>query len=130
LGRRKEEMARARDVEVEIRFLPSAEGGRSGPAFSGYRPQFFYAGHDWDAVHEYPDVAQVNPGDTVRAFLAFLSPHEHVGKLHPGMSFEIREGARTIGIGRVLRIIELEDSARRVAGGDFSGIHGRGPTSR
>jgi translation elongation factor EF-Tu-like GTPase len=118
-------MPRARDIEVEIRFLSTVEGGRAGPALSGYRPQFYYDGHDWDAVHEYPDVSEVNPGDTVRAYLAFLSPQEHLGKIQPGMHFEIREGARTIGEGRVLRILALEHSARRVAGGDYRGIHGR-----
>jgi translation elongation factor EF-Tu-like GTPase len=58
-------------------------------------------------------VKQVNPGDTVRAFLGFLSPAEHVGKVYPGMEFEIREGVRTVGRGHVLRILELEESASR-----------------
>ncbi|WP_211482469.1 hypothetical protein [Collimonas sp. OK607] len=90
-----------------------AEGGRRSPAFGDYRPQFYYDGHDWDARHIYPDVKQANPGDTVRAFLGFLSPAEHLGKIYPDMTFEIREGARTVGRGRVTRIIELEESAIR-----------------
>ena len=106
-------MNRPRDIEVEITFLPTAHGGRQGPAFNGYRPQFYYAGRDWDAPHEYPDVSQVNPGDTVRAFLAFLSPKEHVGKIRPGMAFLIREGGRILGYGSVLRIVDLESSAAR-----------------
>ena len=59
-------MARPRDIEVTLTLLPTEHGGRSGPAFSGYRPQFYYSGHDWDAVHEYPDTGSVNPGDTVK----------------------------------------------------------------
>jgi hypothetical protein len=47
-----------------------------------------------------------------------LSPQEHVGKLHPGKEFEIREGARTVGRGRVLRIIELLESANRAKRGN------------
>ncbi|MEM4987506.1 hypothetical protein V8G57_08925 [Collimonas sp. H4R21] len=101
------------DIEAEIYFLTPAEGGRSSPAFDDYRPQFYYDGRDWDARHIYPDVKQANPGDTVRAFLGFLSPAEHLGKIYPDMTFEIREGARTIGRGRVTRIIELEESATR-----------------
>ena len=101
------------DIEAEIHFFPTAEGGRSGPAFDDYRPQFYYDGHDWDARHLYPDVERVNPGDTVRAFVGFLNPLEHVGKLHPGKEFEIREGSKTVGRGRVLRIIELSESANR-----------------
>lgn len=58
----------AKDIEVEITFLPTEAGGRKGPAFSGYRPQFYYDGHDWDAHQIYPDVEQASPGDTVRAY--------------------------------------------------------------
>jgi hypothetical protein len=100
-------VTRPRDIEVEITFLPTEHGGRSGPAFSGYRPQFHYAGHDWVAVHEYPDVAQVHPGETARAYLSFLSPEAQVGRVKPGMPFLLREGQRVIGYGVVLRIFTL-----------------------
>jgi translation elongation factor EF-Tu-like GTPase len=63
------------DAEAEVIFLPTDAGGRKGPAFSGYRPQFFYDGQDWDAIQFYPDVQQANPGDTVRTCFAFLRPH-------------------------------------------------------
>jgi translation elongation factor EF-Tu-like GTPase len=102
-----------RDIEAEIYFLTPAEGGRATPAFDHYRPQFYYDGHDWDARHVYPDVKQVNPGDTVRAYLGFLSPAEHLGKVHREMPFEIREGARTVGRGKVTKVLELEESANR-----------------
>lgn len=100
-----------RDIEAEIYFLTSEEGGRSTPVYSNYRPQFFYEDHDWDAAHIYPDVEQVNPGDTVRAFLGFMSPKEHFGKVHVGMEFLIREGGSTVGKGVITSIIELEQSA-------------------
>ena len=83
------------------------------PAFTGYRPQFYYNGHDWDAPHIYPDVMQVNPGKTVRAYLGFLSPKEHLGKVYVGMDFLVREGSRTVGKGVITKIIELEESANR-----------------
>jgi translation elongation factor EF-Tu-like GTPase len=104
-------MNRQRDIEVELTFIPTEDGGRRTPAFNNYRPQFYYAGHDWDAAHEYPDVEQVNPGDTVRAFLCFLSPDEHLGKVNPGMAFLIREGQKIVGYGSVVRLIDLESSA-------------------
>jgi hypothetical protein len=44
------------DAEGTVTFLTAEDGGRSGPAFSGYRPQFHYAGHDWIALSTYPDV--------------------------------------------------------------------------
>ena len=101
-----------RDIEAEIYFLRPEEGGRKTPAYSGYRPQFFYNDQDWDAPQTYPDTDMVNPGDTVRAYLAFLSPQEHFGKVHVEMKFEVREGARTVGKGTVTKIIDLEKSAK------------------
>jgi translation elongation factor EF-Tu-like GTPase len=101
------------DVEAEITYLTPEEGGRSKPGFTGYRPQFRYDGHDWDAIHTYPDVELVMPGQTARAYLSFLSPQCHVGRLFPGKEFEIREGARVVARGRVTKIMELEVSAKR-----------------
>jgi translation elongation factor EF-Tu-like GTPase len=101
------------DVEAEITFVPTAEGGRKTPAYSDYRPQFYYEGQDWDAVHEYPDVDSVLPGQTVRALLRFLSREAHVDRVHPDMAFQIREGARVVGRGRVTKILHLAQSAER-----------------
>jgi translation elongation factor EF-Tu-like GTPase len=102
------------DIEAEITFVPTEQGGRKTLAFSGYRPQFYYDEHDWDAEHEYPDVESVAPGQTVRALLRFLSPEMHVGRMHPGTEFQVREGARVVAHGRVTKILHLEKSAERV----------------
>ncbi|SPE22020.1 conserved hypothetical protein [Candidatus Sulfotelmatomonas gaucii] len=102
-----------RDIEAEVTFLPTDAGGRRGPAFSGYRPQFFYDGRDWDALQFYPDVEQVKPGDTVRVHFAFLSPQYHAGKVVPGKIFLVREGQRVVGYGCVTKILDLEESAQR-----------------
>ena len=101
------------DVEAEITFIPTAEGGRKTPVYSDYRPQFYYEGRDWDAVHEYPDVDTVLPGQTVRALLRFLSPDVLIDRIHLGMEFQIREGARVVGHGRITRILHLPESAGR-----------------
>ena len=53
------------------------------------------------------------PGQTIRAFLSFLSPECHVGRLFPGKEFLIREGQRVVARGRVMKIMELEASAER-----------------
>ena len=102
------------DIEAEITFLTTEEGGRKTPAFFGYRPQFYYDEHDWDAVQEYIGVSEVYPGQTVTAQLAFLSPQCHVGKLHPGKEFLVREGQRVVARGKVTKILNLEESAERI----------------
>jgi translation elongation factor EF-Tu-like GTPase len=103
----------SRDIEVELTFLRTEEGGRAHPARNGYRPQFFYEGYDWDAEHEYIGVEMVYPGQTVRAYLSFLSPHL-VSGIESGEGFLIREGTRTIARGKILRILDLEKSALEI----------------
>ena len=100
------------DIEAEITFLTSEEGGRSTPAFSGYRPQFYYDEQDWDAQHDYIGVSEVYPGQTVTTHLTFASPHYQLGKLHPGKEFLIREGQKVVACGEVTKILNLENSAK------------------
>jgi elongation factor Tu len=102
------------DIEAEIYFLTTEEGGRSTPVFNGYRPQFYYNGRDWDASHTYPETGIANPGDTVRTCLVFMSPQAHLGQVSEGMEFILREGTRTVGRGIVTKVIELEQSAKNV----------------
>lgn len=108
-------MAPAQDVEAEVTYLPTEHGGRKGFVLSGYRPQFYFACQDYDALHEYPDVPKVYPGETTRVFLTFLHPELLVGRLLPGKPFLIREGQRVLGYGTVTRIVQLEASAKRMA---------------
>lgn len=92
-------------LKVELKFLATEHGGRQTPVSSGYRPQFYYAGKDWDAAHSY-DVDWVHPGDTVLATLTFFRRQKHVGQLYSGMSFAIREGARTVANGQILKVLD------------------------
>jgi translation elongation factor EF-Tu-like GTPase len=102
------------DIEAQITYLTTQEGGKKNPAFTGYTPQFHYEGRDWDAVHRYPDVELVMPGQTARVYLTFVSPQCHIGRLHPGKEFLIREGPHTVAKGHVTKILNLEASAKRV----------------
>ena len=101
-----------KDIEAMINYLSPEEGGRNTPVFSGYRGQFHYNDNDWDAPQIFPDAEQVKPGESVRAYLGFVSPKEHIGKVHVGMEFQVREGARVVGNGVVTKILELEQSAK------------------
>jgi elongation factor Tu len=97
-----------RDIEAQITFLPTAQGGKRKPVTTGYFVQFVYDGQNWDAIHTYPDREWVNPGDCVTAYLAFLTPEHHRGKLYPGKKFEVREGSHIVATGIVTKIIELD----------------------
>lgn len=101
------------DAEVEVTFLSAENGGRSGPAVSGYRPQLHYDGRDWDAVQTFSGRDEAAPGETVRAYLSFLGPELHAGRIRPCMPFLVREGSRVVGYGVVLRVLAPEDPAER-----------------
>ena len=62
------------DVEAQITFLRTEEGGRQACALSGYRPQCFSSGEDHDSVREFIDKEKVYPGETVTVRLHFRRP--------------------------------------------------------
>lgn len=103
------------DIEAEVTYLSTEEGGRTSPGLTGYRPEFKVDGTYWVSVHDYPDVGSVRPGETARALISFVSPHELVGRLSVGMEFEVTEGGRLVARGRVTRIVNLQNSARAAA---------------
>ena len=104
------------DIESEISFVATEQGGRSKLAFSGYGTKLYYDGHHWDADQEYPDVGRVLPGQTVRALVRFASPDMHVGRLRPGSEFQVRKDEKVVARGRVTKITHLEESAERFMG--------------
>ena len=93
------------ELEAEIYYLTEEEGGRKGYVASGYRGQFYYNGRDWDAPQQFTDKEICNPGETVKVYLQTLSPDFHVGQFYIGQTFEIREGAKTVGRGKITKVL-------------------------
>ena len=98
------------DIEAEIRFLSTEQGGRHSPCATGYRPHhdFGIGGVHVDAVHEFVDKEWVAPGETVIANLSFMGPEypEYLGgRLYKGFEFAVHEGARIVGRGRITKVL-------------------------
>lgn len=93
------------ELEAEIHYLTEAQGGRHTPVMTGYRGQFYYDGSNWDAPQEFIDKDICELGDTVQVKLQTLSPHHHIGKFYIGKNFEVREGARIVGLGKIIQIL-------------------------
>ena len=96
------------EFEAKIYYLTENEGGRKYPVHSGYRGQFHYNGRDWDAPQEFIDKEICNLGESVKVKMQTLSPDYHIGKLSIGQEFEIREGAKTIGRGKITNLIRQD----------------------
>ena len=89
--------------EAEIYVLSKDEGGRHTPFFANYRPQFYFRTTDVTGSTELPEgVEMVMPGDNVTLNVTLITPIA----MEETMRFAIREGGRTVGAGRVAKIIE------------------------
>ena len=89
--------------EAEVYVLSKDEGGRHTPFFNNYRPQFYFRTTDVTGSMDLPDgVDMVMPGDNVSLKINLITPIA----MEETMRFAIREGGRTVGAGRVAKIIE------------------------
>lgn len=95
------------DAEAIVLALPANYGGRSNPLFDGYRGQFHLPDEpsDWDAEYTF-ESEKLRPGEESKCDIWFspsLKKHAHE-KLSIGYVFHIREGARTVAIGRIITL--------------------------
>ena len=91
------------DFEAEVYVLSKDEGGRHTPFFSNYRPQFYFRTTDVTGSISLPDgVDMVMPGDNITLKVELITPIAR----EETMRFAIREGGRTVGAGRVAKIIK------------------------
>ena len=91
------------DFEAQVYILSKEEGGRHTPFFNGYRPQFYFRTTDVTGTAHLPEgVEMVMPGDNVEMTVELIAPIA----MEEGLRFAIREGGRTVGAGRVTKIIK------------------------
>jgi elongation factor Tu len=89
--------------EGQVYVLTKEEGGRHTPFFTNYRPQFYFRTTDITGTVILPDgVEMVMPGDNVTITGELIHPIA----MEEGLKFAIREGGRTVGSGKVTKIIE------------------------
>ena len=89
------------DFEAQVYVLTKEEGGRHNPFFPGYRPQFYFRTTDVTGSIQLPEGTQmVMPGDNTEMSVELIAPIA----MDEGLRFAIREGGRTVGAGRVIKI--------------------------
>lgn len=88
--------------EGKVYILKKDEGGRHKSFYDGYRPQFFFRTTDVTGVIHLPEGTEmVMPGDTTEISVELIQPIA----MEEGLGFAIREGGRTVGSGKVTKII-------------------------
>jgi elongation factor Tu len=86
-----------------VYILSKEEGGRHTPFFDGYKPQFYFRTTDVTGVAHLPEgVEMVMPGDNVEMRVELDKPIA----MEEGLRFAIREGGRTVGAGRVTKVLK------------------------
>jgi len=88
---------------AQVYVLTKDEGGRHTPFFNNYRPQFYFRTTDVTGVCELPQGTEMcMPGDNVEMTIELIHPIA----CEQGLRFAIREGGRTVGSGRVVKILD------------------------
>jgi elongation factor Tu len=91
------------EFEGQVYVLTQSEGGRHKPFFSNYRPQFFFRTTDITGSVALPEGTEMcMPGDNTLMHVELIHPIA----MEEGLRFAIREGGRTVGSGRVTKIIK------------------------
>jgi elongation factor Tu len=88
---------------AQVYVLTKEEGGRHKPFFANYRPQFYFRTTDVTGTIELPSGTEmVMPGDNTEMTVTLGKPIA----MEEGLTFSIREGGRTVGSGRVVKILK------------------------
>ena len=91
------------EFEAQVYILSKDEGGRHTPFFNNYRPQFYFRTTDVTGVVYLPEGKEmVMPGDNTDMRVELIQSIA----MEDGLRFAIREGGRTVGAGRVTKILK------------------------
>jgi elongation factor Tu len=91
------------NFEAQVYVLTKEEGGRHKPFFNNYRPQFYFRTTDVTGSITLPEGTEmVMPGDNTVMTVELGKPIA----MDEGLRFAIREGGRTVGAGRVTKILK------------------------
>ncbi|MCL5973344.1 MAG: elongation factor Tu [Ferrimicrobium sp.] len=91
------------EFEANVYVLSKEEGGRHKPFFNHYRPQFYFRTTDVTGSIMLPEGTEMAmPGDNISIKVELGKPIA----MDEGLRFAIREGGRTVGAGRVVKIIK------------------------
>ena len=91
------------NFEAQVYVLNKEEGGRHKPFFNNYRPQFYFRTTDvTGSITLQEGTEMVMPGDNTEMTVELGKPIA----MDEGLLFAIREGGRTVGSGRVTKILK------------------------
>ncbi|MDX6218654.1 MAG: elongation factor Tu, partial [Frankiales bacterium] len=91
------------EFNAQVYILSKDEGGRHTPFYNNYRPQYYFRTTDGTGDVDLPEGTEmVMPGDNTDMKVTLIQPIA----MEEGLRFAIREGGRTVGAGRVTKILK------------------------
>ena len=99
------------DFIATVTYLPTEEGGRKNPVYSGYRPLVkFEIGELYTSGQQvFIGTNSVKPGEAVEAEITILSKEAFQNCLYVGMKFNFMETPKqTLGTGVITKVINNE----------------------
>ena len=100
-----------KDLKVRLSVLTEAEGGAAAAINQGCRPFLRYHGKNWIVVLHFFGRQMAYPGETVNAYVTFLTPIKQLGRISEGLEFELCLGPKIMAKGVVTKVIDLWRSA-------------------
>lgn len=93
------------DREPDVEAIICFNGTRKGPVFNGYRPGHRVTDdYTTTGLHHYIDVDKVNPNESAKATITFITPEYYPHCLWVGKMIDICEGGRVVGTAEITKI--------------------------
>ncbi len=93
------------DILAKVTFFKDTDDSRKTPAVTGYRPAHqILSDYLTSGEHIYFEDDAVFPGETVNAYIRFISPEYYQKSLKIGMELNFNEGSRVVGSITVTKI--------------------------
>jgi len=101
-------LTRSPDFIARLKYRTAEEGGRSNPAYSGYRPHVKFSGKSelTSGQQKFINTDKVNPGETVDAGITLVWTDPFKSYLHESLEFGFYEGSVLIGTGIILQVLD------------------------
>lgn len=107
-------------VVAAVTLIATDVGGRTGPVWGSYRPNHNFFGPDNHDMAigfiELPDGVELSPGQSIDVPISFVSWPRLAAEIRAGREWSIQEGARVVGFGKVLEVLDSPAQASATSG--------------
>ena len=95
-----------------ITLLPTEEGGRKKPVFSGYKPSLVFNTHKhYSSEIELLNIQELKPGESAMVVIKLLPARTIRKNLQINDAFTLTEGSKAIGNGIIIKEVNKKETS-------------------